>query len=198
MKPKLTAADYERGSALLNLGVAEIKAVSKVEAPRGAFLPDGQVTILYERHVFYNEVKKKFGVARADKWFKEFPNLCNPKSGGYGPAGQNQHDKLAGAVALDRDCALKSASWGMFQIMGFNHVAAGFAELQDFITAMHAGEPEQLMAFLSFLKKDKGGRMIPAIREHRWADFARDYNGPGYAANQYDKKLKEAYEDFLT
>jgi len=28
------------------------------------------------------------------------------------------------------------------------------------------------------------------------AGFARKYNGPGYAENAYDQKLKNAYENF--
>lgn len=28
------------------------------------------------------------------------------------------------------------------------------------------------------------------LKEHDWAGFARKYNGPGYAENAYDQKLK--------
>ncbi|MFY8047897.1 MAG: N-acetylmuramidase domain-containing protein, partial [Erythrobacter sp.] len=31
------------------------------------------------------------------------------------------------------------------------------------------------------------------LRDRRWADFARIYNGPGYAANRYDVKMAAAY-----
>jgi hypothetical protein len=34
------------------------------------------------------------------------------------------------------------------------------------------------------------------LKEHDWAGFARKYNGPGYAENAYDQKLKNAYENF--
>lgn len=46
---------------------------------------------------------------------------------------------------------------------------------------------------MTFLQNSK---LVAALREKRWADFARGYNGPGYTANQYDVKLKEAYEKF--
>ena len=37
---------------------------------------------------------------------------------------------------------------------------------------------------------------VKNLKEHDWAGFARKYNGPGYAENAYDQKLKNAYENF--
>jgi hypothetical protein len=34
------------------------------------------------------------------------------------------------------------------------------------------------------------------LREKRWADFARGYNGERFAENQYDVKLKAAYDKY--
>jgi len=36
-----------------------------------------------------------------------------------------------------------------------------------------------------------------ALKSKDWAVFARRYNGPGYQANAYDKKLARAYLLFL-
>ena len=87
--------------------------------------------------------------------------------------------------------ALMSASWGMFQIMGFNHKACGFASVHDFVRAMSQSPQAQLLAFVGFVEQ-RG--LVPFLREHRWGDFARRYNGPGYVYNRYDLKLREAYE----
>jgi len=38
--------------------------------------------------------------------------------------------------------------------------------------------------------------MAEALRKKDWATFARRYNGPGYAKNSYDTKLKSAYDRF--
>ncbi len=38
--------------------------------------------------------------------------------------------------------------------------------------------------------------MLPALQAKNWASFARLYNGSGYAENQYDKKLLNAYRTF--
>jgi hypothetical protein len=97
---------------------------------------------------------------------------------------------LQEAVALNRSAALQSASWGKFQIMGYNYPVCGFAKLQDFIDAMYRDEGAHLDAFIEFVKHE--GLTLP-LREHRWADFARRYNGSGYAENQYDTKLAAAW-----
>jgi peptidoglycan hydrolase-like protein with peptidoglycan-binding domain len=35
-----------------------------------------------------------------------------------------------------------------------------------------------------------------ALRDHRWADFARGYNGKNYAVNAYDTKLHDAFQHY--
>ena len=104
-----------------------------------------------------------------------------------------EHKRLKEAIDLNRDAALKSASWGRYQIMGFNYAAAGFDELQYFIDAMHKDEGAHLDAFVSFVKAQ---RLDIPLRSHRWADFARGYNGIEYAKNQYDAKLATAWAKF--
>lgn len=181
-KPKLTEADFARAALSLGVCVASIKAVTQVEAPGGGFLPTGEPVILFERH--------KFSQATGGRYDKSHPDISNPKWGGYGKSSA-QHGRMARAAALNRDAALKSASWGKFQILGANHKQAGHASLQGFINAMYAGEPEQLDAFVSFIKADP--ELHAALRSRNWAAFARRYNGPAYAVNRYDKKLKAAY-----
>lgn len=181
MKPKLTSHDFVRAAQMLGCDVPAIRAVAQVEAPRGAFQLDGLPTILFERHIFSRETKGRFD--------RIAPDLSNPTPGGYGMYAE-QHARLAIASNLDRTAALRSASWGMFQIMGFNHTLAGHPTLQGFINAMYAGEPEHLDAFVNIIKSFG---LADELRERRWADFARRYNGPGYRANQYDTKIAAAF-----
>jgi len=182
MKEKLTEQDFIEVSKKIGCDVASIKAFCEVEAPNGGFLPDGQVTILFERHVFYRLTKGKF--------FKTNPDVCNPKAGGYGPSGQHQHDRLAIAVKLDRESALKSCSWGKFQIMGFNYKSAGFASLQEFINSMSVNERNQLLAFVNFIINNNLGQYL---RSKNWVKLAYYYNGSDYKKNNYDVKLAKAY-----
>ena len=46
------------------------------------------------------------------------------------------------AAHLNRIAALKSASWGKFQLMGFNYKLCGFNSLQAFVNAMYKNEEE--------------------------------------------------------
>ncbi|MGH8028051.1 MAG: N-acetylmuramidase family protein [Pseudoxanthomonas sp.] len=182
-KPKLNDADFARGASALEVDVPSIKAVFEVEAPLGGFLDDGQVTILFERHKFSQFTKGRYD--------RSHPHISNPEPGGYGPAGQHQHDRLAEAVALDRDAALKATSWGKPQIMGFNHALAGFPNLQAFITAMHHSEGAQLDAFVNFIRNQP--LLLSALRAKNWSRFAARYNGPAYAKHDYHGRLAKAY-----
>lgn len=181
MKPVLTNDDLARAAEKIGCDVAAVKAVCQVEAPRGGFLPDGQPTILFERHIFSRRTAGKFDQAA--------PDISNPKPGGYS-GGVAEHARLQKAAALDRNAALQSASWGKFQIMGFNWQACGFPSLQAFINAMYESEGAQLDAFVAFIQSQG---LADELRDQRWSDFARRYNGPDYAANRYDIKLAAAY-----
>ncbi len=92
---------------------------------------------------------------------------------------------------LDEDNALKSASWGMFQIMGANHVVAGHKTIAGFVDAMLAGEREHLAAFISFIIANPA--IHRALIDKDWTQFALGYNGPKYARYHYHTNMAEAY-----
>ena len=190
MKQTLIYDDFVRAGHLIDLDPALIQAVCKVEAPFGGFDENDLPRILFEGHHFSRLTNHVYDQSHPTISYMEWTRRF------YSRNNTGELNRLAEAAALDRNAALQSASWGRFQIMGFNHVAAGFPVLQDFINAMYDSETAQLTAFVYFLKNDKGGRMITNLRNHKWAAFARDYNGPGYADNQYDTKLATAYADF--
>lgn len=181
-KHNITEEDYRIAAINIGCEIAAIKAVAEVEAPRGPFYETGEPTLLFERHIFHRET--------GGKWSKSHPDISNPTPGGYG-ATSKQHERLARAAKLDRNDALRSASWGMFQIMGFNHEAAGHPTLQGFINAMYRDSASQLQAFVAFIRSDK--RLLDAIRAKDWVTFARIYNGPGYAAHNYHGRIADAY-----
>jgi hypothetical protein len=91
-------------------------------------------------------------------------------------------------MVIDGEAALMSASWGVFQVMGFLYKESGFATVQEFANAMGKGEDEQLMAFARLLAATG---LDDKIRQRDWAAFARQYNGPAYTKNKYDEKLKK-------
>lgn len=183
---------YSAAAWFLGVEPAALQAVAEVEAgPYGAFLDTGEPVILYERHVFHRLTNGRFAGALAPGDLpREVSQLSRPDFGGWGPV-SIQHAKLAAAVKLDREAALKACSWGLFQILGLNHAEAGHPTLQGFVTAMYRSVDEHLRALVMFLRHDE--RMVEALRDREWAAFAARYNGPAFARNQYDKKLAAAF-----
>lgn len=183
----LTDNDYKQAADALGVEIACVKAVTKVESRGSGFLPSGEPKILFERHWMYKLLKAKTGQE------PEINDVCNPKAGGY-QGGAAEHLRLDKAVQIDRECALQSASWGLFQIMGFHWKALGYASVQKFINDQYDSEAKQLGTFVKFIQINPG--MLSALRAKDWAKFAKLYNGPDYAKNQYDTKLNEAYNSF--
>ena len=187
MKPNLTEKDFADAAAMLGCSVPAIKAVAHVEAPRGGFNPDGSPVTLFEGHKFYKYTNGRFAVSAPDLCFKAWTRKH------YGKTWQDEQARLQRAMALDREAALKSASWGKFQIMGFNSFMVGFDSIQGFVNAMYAGEREHLLAFVKYVQVSG---LSTALRKQDWAGFAKGYNGPEYAANNYDGKMADAHRMF--
>ncbi len=177
----LSDGDYERAAEFLGVEVAAIRAVVEVEASGRGFLDDGRPKILFERHHFWQLSAVPVSQTR--------PDLSNPKRGGW-LSETGEWDRLNDAIKFDRTAALKSASWGLGQVMGFNHEFAGYSDVEAFINAMHQSEGKQLDAMMSFIKKNN---LDSALRRHDWVSFARGYNGPA-GVGVYDRKLAKAYE----
>jgi hypothetical protein len=122
-------------------------------------------------------------------------DISDPISGGYGPRGAQQYDRLAKAVAKDRAAALQSASWGIGQIMGQNYALAGFPSIDEMVVAMSDSEDAQLAAMETFLVS---AHLNLSLQTHDWTSFARGYNGPNYVINRYDVRLNGEYQKHLT
>ena len=101
-----------------------------------------------------------------------------------------EYDRLAEALACDRAAALRSTSWGAFQLLGCNHAAAGFPDVETFVAAMVSGEGAQLDAFVRFVR---ASRLDDELVRCDWPGFARGYNGPDFARNRYDVRLAAAF-----
>lgn len=194
---KITEADFIESAKLLGVDVATIKTVYQVESNKSGFLDTGEPTILFEGHKMW-EALKLAGKNPAN-YVKGNENVLYPTwTKIHYVGGKGEHKRLQKAILIDRNCALASASWGAFQIMGNNYKLAGFDSLQAFINAMYESEGAHLKAFVNFCKnyKVKGVSLQTYLQRKDWENFARFYNGSGYKKNQYDTKLSEAYKKF--
>lgn len=181
----LSEPDYQRAADMLGVEIAAIKAVVEIEASGSGFFPNGQPKILFERHWFWSLTPQPVSRTR--------PDLSSPDRGGYigGPA---EWDRLNDAIKFDRVAALKSASWGLGQVMGFNHEMVGYKDIEEFVRAMHESEGKQLDAMMNFIRKNG---LDLALRSHNWAAFAHGYNGPA-GVGVYDVKIAAAYRRHLS
>lgn len=187
----LTEADYQWAADFLQDDVPSIKAVREVEAPFGGFLPDGRVTILYERHVMYRRLYAN-GID-PDKAANAYPSIVNKKTGGYlGKAAE--YTRLDDAIKIHEISALESCSWGAYQIMGYHWKLLGFTSVFEFVKTMEESERGQLECFVRFIKANP--ILLKAIRQDDWTTFARYYNGANYQKNNYDTKLAAAFKKF--
>ncbi len=180
----ISEAKIEWAAKELGAEVAAIRAVIEVETGGVFFTESGRPKILYERHYFSRLTAARYNA--------DFSNIANAVRGGYG-ASSIQYAKLEVAMLLDREAALKSASWGAFQIMGENHSNAGYDTVEAFVTAMHQSADEHLAAFVGFVKASS---LAGHLKNKKWASFAKGYNGPKYEDNAYDTKLETAYKKF--
>jgi len=165
-------------------------AVLLVESRGFGFQADRRPKILFERHVFHKETGGRFD--------GDAPDLSQRGGGGY-IGGAAEFDRLERALGLTRrarlgdEPALRSASWGMGQVMGFNCAHCRFDTAAEMVRAMAESEDAQLMAMACFITHN---RLDAKLRDRDWTGFARRYNGAGYWRNQYDVKLADAHARF--
>ncbi|MFC6297211.1 DUF3380 domain-containing protein [Pseudomonas sp. CCM 7893] len=188
----LTDKDFQSAATQLGNGISVniIKAFATVESGgRSGFGPAKLPVIAFEGHLFRKYTKHKYD--------QTHPLLSYPYLKKAGPQWQaNNKDQtkawetMATAFGLDQEAALMSASWGMFQIMGFNFSTCGYKTVFEFTAAMKINAGNQLKAFVGFCSKSSA--LIKAMKNKDYAAMALNYNGKDYG--DYDSRIKKAYE----
>lgn len=223
---EITQAQWKKAAEDIECEVEVLKAIAKVETGGPAFwrLNHGQgayvPAILFERQYFSRLTNHQFD--------RKHPDVSWPV--GYrlkqslGKKDKSMHDKkvdaddiygthassylrLINAYRLDEDAALKSCSWGKFQILGENHAICSARGLKSFISTMARSEAGQLEMLAGFIQrkpqawKDRKNRKLgkeislhDAVKTKNWRAIAFNYNGPQYEKNRYHTRLEAAYE----
>ena len=189
MNRVITPDAWKSLSQSLMVEEAALRAVAAVESSGSGFLapPSDLPKVLFEGHAFHRLTQGRFD--------EDEPTLSFPKwtREHYAGTALGEWRRLERAKELDRAAALQSASWGMFQIMGFNYALCGFSDVDAFTASQCSGADGQLETFARFIARD---RFLIPLRTHAWARFAEIYNGPAFAKNQYDRKLASAFAAF--
>lgn len=180
---RLDDIDLPRIGKMIGVGEDEIHAVLEVESSGSGFDSKGRPKMLFEPHAFY----RCLPIDKRSRAISE--GLAYPawKPGAY-PS--DSYPRLAAAIKIDETAALKAASWGLGQILGENHAAAGYATVQAMVRDCVADEEKHLEMMVRFIKS-KG--LDAALRMHDWVRFARGYNGAQYAKHNYHGRLAAAF-----
>ena len=214
-----TEADYLAAAARLKTAsqsarpitelVAVIKAFKETESGNGWFTDVARINaldgpggwldgvalpkILFEAHHFDKNTGGRFRDA--------YPNLSSARwNKSLYIGGPAEWERLWRAMSLDKEAALKSASVGTFQIMGFNYKLAGFDSVQDFWDAhMQGGAAAHMAAFISFLINGGHAKALAQVtgNPETCRAIASRYNGAAYADNNYHVKIAKAYLKFI-
>lgn len=185
----ITEEQYREIADSLEIEVAVIKAVDEVESKGSGFLETGEPKILFEPHIFWKELKK---VGKDPKSYQALYKNVLYEKWGEQPYGKysEQHARLQKASKIHREAALKSASWGRFQILAQNYKECGKDSVQEFINDIYKDEYHHLKLFAEFVRNTG---LLKYLKTKNWEDFSRGYNGPLYKNNKYDIKLRKAY-----
>lgn len=189
MTKQISYEDFLALAAEYSIKPANACAIMLQESKAASFDSQSRPYILFERHIFYRQVKEAKGQAEADRIARLNPTICNasptPK-GGYG--GHNeQWDKFAIASTFNRPAAIEACSWGLGQVLGKYWKALGYASAQDMLNGMFSGELGQVKAIFGYLKFTN---LIPALNRGDVVAIAKGYNGVNYKMNNYDGSLK--------
>ncbi len=179
----------EESSDRLDVEPAALLAVVEVESAGKYFATvDGkkEPLIRFEGHYFDRRIT---GSARARARLR---GISSPLPGVVkNPVSQTARWNLLNkAIAVNRQAALESTSWGIGQVMGAHWKWLGYESVHELVETARSGLAGQLELMVRYIEKTG---LTPALRARNWSTFARGYNGPAYARLGYHIKLAEAY-----
>lgn len=201
---RITPEDWDEAARRIECETEIIQAFAHVESREAAFDRHHRPTLLYERHIFAKYTGHRFDDTNADISGKRYTRRKFDETGHAIAAndryGANQYERFERAFALDEAAAIQACSWGKFQVLGENYKDLRFPTAQAFLEAACTSEREHLLRiFVRFVlaKQDRKyghGTLKEALVKKNWSNAAWLYNGPSYRENNYDNKLRLAYE----
>lgn len=183
---RLTDEDFQIVARELNVEVAAIKAVVRIEAGAAmeGFWAPGVPIVNFDRSM-YNIYGKKASNRAGDK------NAKVPA--GLKGFALKKWTTLTNMRRQNREGADLGTFWGMFQIGGFAYKQCGCKSIGEFVELMSRSEFDQLELFAAFVVNTG---YVDYIRRKDWAGFSRRYNGPSYAKRGYHTKMASAYAKY--
>lgn len=191
----IALSDLQAAANDLSVELFAIEANAETESRGAGFFNDGSCSILFERYWMYRNLIQFKGQATADGLMNRYPDIINPNRNYLG--GPAEYKRLNLALTVDRNCALLSTSWGMFQIMGFNYKDAGYQSVESYVADMKTSEKLQLAAYVNFIRNHQEGALQRSLQAKNWAGFSGVYNGSANIAI-YSMRMANNYRLFST
>lgn len=176
---KLDRVDIPVMAARVNVPEDVVRAVDETESRGAGFDKLGRPKMLFEPHLFFRNL------AGAERDAAVVAGLAYPKWRKEYPA--DSYPRLAKAMEINRDAALKSASWGRYQCLGDHYAMLGYASPAAMVRAFMDDEESHLEGFITFII---ASGVDDDLRAGRYDVFFRVYNGPAYAQNGYPQTFK--------
>lgn len=194
MKKRLTNEDFQWAAKEIGCSIAAIRAVDEVESRGEGFNKDGSPKILFEGHKFHKYTEGKF------TGIEEYKDISYPRwtrkwyaTGANSEIRQQkEYLRFERAANLDEAAAIKSTSWGRYQIMGFNYKLVGFDDIFTFYYTMGDNELEHLISFVEYIFSTN---LQKSLINEDWETFARLYNGSGQVGI-YAPKMERAFKKY--
>ena len=187
---RLSSGDVGKAAKQIGIETAVLLAFLEVEAAGRGFDNSNCPKMLFEPHIFWRNLTgalrstaARLGLAYA-RW----------KPGSY-PS--ESYTRLQAAIDVSEEPAFLSASYGLGQIMGFNHAVAGNRTAKEMFETAKKGEFEQLVQLVTLMKSWHMHKMLRPGADYTnpetWVPAVRKYNGGGYAKHGYHIKMARAY-----
>lgn len=162
-RDRLSAAAVVASAKRLGVQTAVLAAIVEVEtAGREGFGLAGLPVMTFEPAVFSHLTGHRHDNSNPDI---SYPVADARKL----PASQELRWKqLAKVYVMDRDAALKSASWGMFMMRGAEHEAYGFETAAAMVASLAGSEARQLEALEEWIVRQD---MAGALKKRDWIAY---------------------------
>ena len=150
-------------------------AILMKESNQSGFDKNGVIKARYEKHI-HNGFKNVLNGSR-----KRHPSLP-----GLDPIWIKTHTPL--------QLEYLSTSFGVAQIMGYWYKLLGYESIESIMAAWMDSEEIQIRDFCLFCVRYNDGRFLNALKLLNYQSIAMQYNGRGYAQNNYDKDLHTHFQ----
>jgi len=192
----------KENATALGISASGLAAVLTVESGGRGFGNDGRIIVRFENHVFWRQwgraheidFNRYFRFSAQEPW-KEHAWRENPTVS-WLPCHTSQSSEwqvLEFAKTMDGTAALKSASYGAGQVMGFNHAIVGYDSVQEMVRGFDENIRPQLDAIIAFVQRNP--KCMNGLRSKNYVLFASGYNGPGQAV-VYGTLIQRAAEAY--